>query len=337
MRIITFFLALCAAPLLFAAKSLEIYFIDVEGGQATLFVAPAGESLLVDTGWPGFGGRDAERIQKAMKSAKVKKLDYVYITHHHRDHVGGVLGLAQRVTVGTYLDHGPNIETGKGADQLNEDYQKALGLNSSKHVVVKPGDSIPIKGLDIKIVAANGERLASPLAGAGKPNPACAGVQRKEEDPTENARSAGFILTYGSFKLADLGDLTWNKEMDLVCPNNLLGNVNVYLTTHHGLESSNNPAIVRALHPQVAIMNNGAKKGGAAEAWKVVKNSPDLEDLWQLHFAVAGGKESNVPDTMIANIDEQCEGKWLELMVHPDGTYTVTNSRNKYSKSYKVR
>jgi competence protein ComEC len=324
---------LSLAPAAHAAKNLEIYFIDVEGGQSTLIIAPSGGTLLVDAGWPGYGGRDADRIAAVMKHAKVKKIDYALITHHHRDHVGGTFALTQRIPVGTFLDHGPTVEKTKDAVQMTEIYEKALA-SGSKHVVVKPGDTIPIKGLDVRIVESNGEHIASPLPGAGQPNPACAGVQRKETDASENARSAGIVLTFNSFRFADLGDLTWNKEIDLVCPINLIGTVNVYLTTHHGLDASNSPAIVHALHPKVAIMNNGAKKGGSPAAWQVVHSSPGLEDLWQLHFAVAGGKENNSPDTMIANLDENCEAKYLHLSVQPDGTYTVTNSRNKYEKTY---
>jgi competence protein ComEC len=326
--------ALLLAGSAYAAKTLEMYFVDVEGGQATLIVGPSGESLLVDTGWPGFGGRDADRIVTvAKKHAKLKKIDYVLITHHHRDHVGGVAALAERFPIGTFLDHGPSVESDKGAKELAGLYEKAMA--NAKHTVVKPGDTIPIKGLDIKIVQANGEHIASALPGAGRPNPACAGVSKKDEDPSENARSVGFILAYNSFRFADLGDLTWNKELDLVCPNNLLGEVNVYLTTHHGLDASNAPPVVQALHPKVAIMNNGAKKGGSPAAWKVIRSSPGLEDVWQLHFAVAGGKESNSPDTFLANLDEACEGKWLHLSVQPDGEYSVANSRNKFAKTYR--
>jgi beta-lactamase superfamily II metal-dependent hydrolase len=322
-----------AAPL-WAARELNIYFVDVEGGQATVIVSPSGESMVVDTGWLGYGGRDAQRIAAIAKHAKLKKIDYVLITHYHLDHVGGALGLTERIPVGTFLDHGPDTETGRQASQLDEDYKRALA--NSKHEVVKPGDTIPLKGLDIKVVEANGEHIANPLPGAGQPNAACPAVEKKQPDPSENARSAGFLLTYGSFRFIDLGDLTWNKELELACPNNLIGRVDVYLTTHHGLDQSNAPALVHALHPTVAIMNNGAKKGGSPSAWKVIRSSPGLEDIWQLHFAVAGAKETNAPDTFIANIDDPCQGNYLRVTVQQDGTYTVYNSRNKYSKTYKA-
>ncbi|MEO7142008.1 MAG: MBL fold metallo-hydrolase [Bryobacteraceae bacterium] len=336
MRKLLFFVAAIglALPAL-AARNLEIFFIDVEGGQSTLIVTPARQSLLVDTGWADYSGRDADRIVDAAKKAGVKRIDFLLVTHHHLDHVGGVPNLVERMKVGTFLDHGPTVETAKQAQGLYTAYLKAIG--SSEHKVVKPGDTIPLKGVEVEIVAANGEHITTALAGAGQPNPYCKGVERRETDPSENARSSGFVLTYGKFRFIDLGDLTWNKEMNLVCPDNLLGTVDVYLTTHHGLNQSNNPAIVDALHPRVAIMNNGAKKGGSVEAWTTVKNSPGLEDLWQLHFAVEGGKDHNVPDSFIANVDENGDGKYISLSASADGGFVVTNSRNKYTKTYPPR
>jgi hypothetical protein len=184
------------------------------------------------------------------------------------------------------------------------------------------------------VLASNGEHIAKPLDGAGQPNPLCASAVQKAPDPTENAHSLGVLISYGSFRLLDLGDLTWNKELELACPNNLIGTVDVYLTTHHGSEPSGPPQIVHALHPRVAIMNNGAKKGGSPAAWQIVKDSPGLEDLWQLHYAMEGGAAHNVADTYIANVDEFCEGKNLKLTAESNGTFTVLNSRNKYQKSY---
>jgi competence protein ComEC len=316
-----------------AKKSLEVYFIDVEGGQATLFVAPSGESMLVDTGWVGFNNRDAERIAAAAKAAGVKKIDYLVTTHYHADHVGGVPQLAAKLPIHNFVDHGPNTETGKGADVLWNAYTSYR--DKGKHIEVKPGDTIPIKGLEVKVVAAAGNVIADALAGAGTPNPACAGFKPRAEDKSENARSVGILITYGSFKMVDLGDLTWNKEFELACPNNKIGTVDVYLTTHHGMNMSGPEAIVRALHPEVAIMNNGARKGGTVEAWQTIHNSPGLTDIWQVHYSVEGGKENNAPDTFIANIDEQCEGKGIRLSALSSGTFTVYNARNKYEKTYK--
>ena len=331
----TLALLCCLTLPAFAAKPLEFFFIDVEGGQATLIVTPSHQSLLVDTGWADYSGRDADRIKAAAKKAGVKKIDFLFITHHHLDHVGGVPNLVEKMPVGTFIDHGPTVETSKESKNLYDAYMKAAA--GGQHMVAKPGDKIPLKGVDVEVVESAGEHIASAINGGGQPNPFCAGVERKRNDPSENAQSEGFLLTYGKFRFIDLGDLTWNKEMDLVCPNNLLGTVDVYLTSHHGLDASNNPAIVKALHPRVAIMNNGAKKGGSVPAWTTVHDSPGLEDLWQLHFAMAGGKEHNSPDTFIANVDEQCQGEYLTLSANEDGSFSVLNSRNKFRKAYPAR
>lgn len=318
-----------------AAKSLEFYFIDVEGGQATLIVSPSGQSMLVDAGWPGYEGRDVNRILAAARKAGVKKIDYLLSTHYHTDHIGGVPALADKFPVVTFVDHGSNMETGRGAERLSSEYERVLA--KGQRLTVKPGDSIPLKGVDIKVVAANGERIATALPAAGSANTLCSSAVKKAVDPSENARSVGFLLTFNKFRFIDLADLTWNKEIDLVCPNNLIGTVDVYLTTHHGMDLSGSETIVHALHPRVAIMNNGARKGGSVAAWKAVKSSPGLEDMWQLHFAAAGGAENNVPDVFIANTEENCQGNWIKMTVMADGTFTVYNTRNKHEKTYKAR
>ena len=324
---------LLAGTLANAAKTLDVYFLDTEGGQATLIVTPSKESILVDSGWPGFNGRDADRIKAAAKSAGVKQIDYLVLTHYHTDHAGGVSQLVERIPVKTFVDHGPNRETGKSAGELSAAWDKAVA--TGKHLVVKPGDKLPLKGVEALVVTADGASIASPVNGGGGSNQFCGATF--PEDKTENARSTGLLITYGKFRMLDLGDLTSRREMDLVCPQNRLGKIDLYLTTHHGTGSSNATGIVHAVAPRVAVMNNGAKKGGSAEAWKVVHSSPGLEDLWQLHFAVAGGKETNVADSFIANIDEACEGKYIKASAMADGSFTVLNTRNKYQKSYAAK
>jgi competence protein ComEC len=314
-------------------KPLQIYSVDVEGGQSTLIVSPAGQSILVDTGWPDFKGRDADRIVAAAKAAKIKRLDYVVITHYHRDHVGGVTQLAERLKIGTFVDHGPNQENSEDTRKNYEAYQKVI--KHAAHAVVRPGDGLPVKGITVHVLTAAGGHLGQPLPGAGEANPYCNSEPEPPVDTSENAQSVGMLITYGKFRFLDLGDLTKKKELELMCPNNPIGTVDVFLVSHHGLDSSNAKALVWAVHPRVAIMNNGAHKGGDPAAWQMVRDSPGLEDLWQLHYAVNGGKEHNVAQPFIANPDEKADaGDYIEVTAEPDGTFTVINERNKYRKIY---
>lgn len=334
----TILLAMCfslSAACFGQAKSLEVYFVDVEGGQATLIISPSRESLLIDTGWPGFNGRDAGRIVAAAHAAGLAKIDYVLITHHHTDHVGGAAQLVERIPVGTFIDHGPTVETGNNADELAAIYKTAL--SKSRHLVLKPGDKVPIRGIDVTVLTAAGQKIASPLAGAGQPNALCADAKPQEPDPGENAQSLGTLIQLGKFRMIDLGDLTWNKELALACPANRVGEVDVYLTTHHGGPSSGAPAIVHALHARVAIMNNGARKGGNPESIKTVRTAPGLEDLWQIHYAIEAGDESSSKKDFIANLEEQCEGRGIKLSAEPSGAFAVTNLRNGFTKSYPPR
>jgi competence protein ComEC len=326
-------LAMAGASLLPAAKNLEIYFIDVEGGQATLFVAPSGESMLVDTGWPGNNSRDANRIAAAAKHAGVKAIDYLVITHFHEDHVGGVPQLARKLPIRNFVDHGESVEHDQHAKELYSAYAEYRAKGS--HILAKPGVTIPIKGLDVKVLTADGDEIESPLPGAGQANPLCAAGKLQAPDASENARSVGSLITFGSFRAIDMGDLTWNKEHELVCPNNKVGTVDLYIVSHHGSAQSGSPAFVQGIHPRVAIMDNGARKGGDPPAWQAIHGSPGLEDIWQLHYSIAGGKDNNTPDTFIANTDEVGDqGNWIHVTARSDGSFTVTNARNKYAKTY---
>jgi len=317
---------------LHAGETLKVSFIDVEGGQATLIVSPSGQSLLVDAGWPGFNDRDTDRIVAAAKAAGVKQIDYLLVTHYHLDHVGGVPPLAAKIPVVTYVDHGPSIETGKEADKLVAAYRVAR--DKGQHLVVKPGDKIPIKGLNVEVVSAAGKMIPKPLPGAGAANPLCANTKLQEPDPSENAQSIGILIKYGRFRLIDLGDLTWNKEYELACPVNRIGKVDVYVVTHHGTNLSGSPAMVQVMAPRVAIMDNGAHKGGSPEAWQTMHTSPGLEDIWQLHYAVGTSQQNNSLEQFIANPEENCQGYGLELSAHADGSFTVTNARKGYAKAY---
>jgi beta-lactamase superfamily II metal-dependent hydrolase len=326
-------LFLASAVALPAAKNLEVYSIDVEGGQSTLFVAPGGETMLVDAGWPGHNHRDADRILAAAKAAGVKKIDYLVITHFHTDHVGGVPQLAEKIPIRNFVDHGAQTETGKPAEILYNAY--VAFRDKGTHIQVKPGDKIPIKGIDVQVLSADGAVISSPLPGAGQANPDCAGYQRPPADTTENGHSVGMLITFGEFRMLDLGDLTKDREYDLVCPNNKIGPVDLYLVSHHGMNMSGSAPFIHAIHPRVALMNNGPRKGGTQEAWQTIHDTPGLLDFWQLHFAIEAGKDHNTADPYIANVEEICEGKWLKVTVEKDGTFTLYNARNKFEKTYK--
>ena len=283
-------------------KTLDIYYIDTEGGQSTLFVSPSGESLLVDTG--NAGDRDLNRIVETLRAAGLSRIDHMWTTHYHGDHVGSLLELAKQFPMMRFYDHGkPNANDRIVSAQFIAAYET---LSQGKRAIVKPGDKVRMAGLDITAVSSATAVIKSNLPGGGQPNTACAGVQPKDEsayfDP-DNGESAGFVLTFGNFRTVDLGDLTWNSELDLMCPTNRLGTVDVYLTSHHGLAVSGAPALVHALQPRVAIMNNGTRKGGAPETFKVLHESPGLEDLWQLHWSYNAGLD-NAPATFVANIDD---------------------------------
>jgi competence protein ComEC len=317
-----------------AANHLLIYAIDVEGGQSTLLVdTSTGASLLVDTGWPGPDGRDAMRIQQAMRDAGIDKIDHVLITHFHDDHVGGVPELVKRVKVGEFLDHGVNRED---SDDTRHNYAAYLkAIEGKPRRIVHPGDTINIPGLEAIVLTADGEHIAAVPGVDPKPNAFCASEPKWALDKTENPRSAGVLITFGQFRFLDLGDLTKAKEIPLVCPNNLIGTVDVYLVNHHGFNLSNSKAFVDAIHPRVAIMDNGAHKAGSPEAWQTVHESPGLQDLWMLHTAEDSDAAHNSPENLIANPKgAAADGAWLKVVASTDGSFSVTNSRTGETKDY---
>jgi competence protein ComEC len=330
--------AVCASPPPDAKKSLQIYFVDVEGGQATLFVTPAGQSLLIDTGWPANDGRDADRIVAAAKKAGVSKINYVLITHFHMDHVGGLPQLVARIPVETFIDHGDNREVGDApTDEVWKAYQGLLATGKFKRITAKPGDVLPIQAMQATVVSSDGALIQKPLPGAGQENASCKESEQHPGDQTENPRSLGVFITFGKLKLLDLGDLTWDKEMQLMCPANKLGKVDVYIVSHHGWRESGSPALVHGIAPSVAIMDNGAKKGGTPSAWDIIEKSPHLEDLWQLHYSEEGGAAHNVATDLIANPDGPDAGNYLELIGSADGSFDVFNSRTQKTKHYPAR
>jgi competence protein ComEC len=330
------FAASSAAPELH--KSLQIYFVDVEGGQATLFVTPEGKSLLIDTGWPGNNGRDADRIAAAAKDAGIKKIDFVLITHYHDDHVGGAPQLAAKIPVGTFIDHGENRETSDAnASRVFAAYQQLLSSGKYKHIVAKPGEVLPITGMQVRAVTADGQVIERPLPGGGKENTNCANAAKPPVDTTENPRSLGTLITFGKLRILDLGDLTADKEMELMCPMNKIGPIDIYIASHHGFFQSGSAVLVHAITPRVAIMDNGAKKGGSPVAWDVIEKAPGLEDLWQLHYSEEGGEAHNVAASFLANLQGPDTGNYLKVTAAGDGSFAVFSSRTGETKKYAAR
>jgi competence protein ComEC len=330
-------LTLCLPVLLWSAprskaKHLLIYSIDVEGGQSTLIVGPQGDSLLVDTGWPDNNGRDAERIQSAMRDAGVTKIDHLLITHYHVDHVGGVPNLVAHVQVGEFLDHGPNREDSNSTRLGYAKYLESIG--DKLHRVVKPGDTIAMHGMNIVVLVADGEHVSAVPGIKPTPNSYCSSERKWPEDPSENARSNGFLLRFGRFSFLDLGDLTGAKEVALMCPDNPIGTVDLFLVSHHGMDLSNSRALVDAVHPLVAIMNNGPHKGGKPVAWQTVHDSPGLQALWQLHSAEDAGSK-NSPEQFIANPAGDGDGAYIKVVASENGSFSVTNSRTGLTKEYR--
>lgn len=319
-------------------RPLEIYVIDVEGGNAVLFATPSSESLLIDTGNSGTT-RDVDRIMSAVKEAGLSSIDYVITTHYHGDHVGGIVELSARIPVRNYIDHGANVQPNANVDRILQQYAEISAKVG--HVVVKAGDKIPLMGLEARVLTSAGDVIKTNLPGGGKPNPLCAGFKPKDPDATENAQSVGTLITYGKFRVIHLGDLTWNKEAELMCPTNRIGTVDLFIVSHHGLNVSNSEVLVHGLRPRVAIMNNGIRNGGLPETMRVLYSSPGLENLWQLHFPLLGGQEYAVPGVFIANLEtEQAhEGPayWIKVLVQPDGAFMVTNNRNGFGKIYPPR
>ena len=342
-------------------KTLDIYFIDTEGGQSTLYVGPGGESLLVDTGNPG--DRDLGRIHETLKTAGVVQIDHLWRTHYHGDHVGALPALARQIPIARFYDHGtPHPKDRVVAPTFMSSYEE---VSKGKRTVVKPGDRLRMAGLEVTTVASANQYIRSNLRGGGRQNPACAETRPKDEaayvDP-DNGESAGFLMVYGRFRTVNLGDLTWNGEIDLMCPTNRIGAVDVYLTSHHGLAVSGSPALVHALQPRVAVMNNVTRKGGAADAFRVLHASPGLEDLWQLHWSYNAGLD-NAPATFVANIDEPAAiagvlttpagqggrgggpggaaahtpAHLIKISAAADGAFTIWNTRTGFSQTDRPR
>lgn len=338
------------------SRTLDVYVADTEGGKAAVFVAPSGETVLIDSGNPG--ARDGDRIMAMIEQAGVKQVDHLISTHYHVDHIGGMSELAKRIPIRHYLDHGPTVEPQEQVANFQQTYAGLYG--AATHTVVKPGDRVPVAGLDWRIVTAGGQAIKDALPGGGQANADCATFTRKDSPKDENGQSVGSVVTYGQFKLIDLGDLMWDNEFDLVCPRNLLGPVDLYMVTHHGVDASGSPAFVHAIQPRVAVMQNGMRKGATVNTLQTLRSTPGFEDVWQLHWSYAAMIEHNPAGVFIANVDDlttiagvlddppgtsgpgagssaaaaHSPAYWIKISASNDGTFTVTNSRNTFSKTY---
>jgi competence protein ComEC len=333
-----------------AAKTLTFYTIDVEGGKSVLVVSPTGESMLFDAGWPGAGNRAAstERIVAALKGAGLKQLDFLVISHFDIDHIGDSPALAEQFPIRHIMDHGqiqfpaakPGAPSGtpSGSERFNAyaELRQKIG-----HTVLKPGDKIPLKGLDIEVVTSAGRLLTKPLKGAGAANPLCAANPQAApiERDVEDDQSVGLLFTFGKFRMLDLADLEAHLSHELVCPVNLIGSVDVYHVNVHGQFKGMAAELTGAIRPTVAIMGNGARKGADPATWPILRATAGLEDIWQVHYSAAGTKDTNPPPDFIANLDRPAGEvadlfAMIKVAVQSDGTYTLTNTRSGFSKTY---
>ncbi len=346
-------------------KTADFYFIDVTLGNATLIVTPAGETMLLDTGT----ARTTGRVIETARAAGVQRIDHLLVTHYHDDHFGAAAELAEKMPVGEFIDHGPSVESNKddawwqarrgpwfkpGKGQLYDEsvaaYEKAR--EKSKHRVVKSGDVLPVKGLLVQVLTAGGKVISKPLPGAGGAN-AAGSFERRAPDDAEDAQSIGVLVTFGKFRFVYLGDLSWNESGALFTPEDKVGPVDAYVVTHHAQSFPRSmgdyyrglcacpPCELEALRPRVAILSLGSfgHRGGDDEAIKVVRNSPGLEDLWQTEKVIEGGeKDHNSPDDFIAFVGRlDRTTRFIKLSARADGSFTVSNSRNQFTKSYPAR
>lgn len=331
---------------------LQIFFVDVEGGQATLFVTPAGGSLLIDTGWPDHDNRDADRIVAAARQAGITRLDYVLISHYHVDHVGGLPQLVAKIPIGTFLDHGPDREVApvpgwQSTKAGYEAYQKILATGKYKHIVLHAGENLPVKGLDATVVSADGTVIDHPLHGAGAPNSNCGAIDKdpsgfQDPDMTENGRAVAIVIRFGRVQILDPADLTWDRERMLMCPVNKLGHINLYIVGNHGMAGATSPALVYGIAPQVAIMDNGSFKGGGIPALDLIRNAPSKPALWELHYAERAG-EHNSEAPFIANLEAPKQrgpegvndkGYMVKVTVNRNGHFAVLNERTGEVQEY---
>ena len=324
MFFLTAFLSLPALPLTAAADSsdgrLDIYFIDVEGGAATLIVTPGGESLLIDSGFPDNNGRDLNRILTMCRQVGIEHIDHAAVTHWHRDHYGNHAALSTQISVGTFWDRGIPASL-REDDQFENRIAEYRSATQNESKTLRAGDTLPLKSghtpLSVHILTASREVIPN----TGATNPWAKLHVPQDEDLSDNAASLSFLLRFGEFEFLCCGDLTWNIEAKLVTPNNPVGTVDLFMVTHHGLPNSNNPVLVRAVDPLVAVMCNGPAKGGHPGVIKTLRQVDSLQDLYQLHRNMDLEPEEQAPAAFIANhgTTTGCHGIHVEASVAPNG------------------
>ena len=313
---------------------LRVHIIDTEGGKAMIVLAPGGETMLVDAGYPVPEGRDTDRIVAAADALGIKYFDYIVATHYDKDHSGNIPNLDARIPGRVFVDHGDILPTAQDRNRQLYYLPYLKAIAGRPRMVVRPGDVLPLKGVRITVVSAGGEALAKPVQGEPGPNPLCAGSPAPQPlDSDDNAGSVGLLYEFGRFRMLDLADLLQAVECKLMCPANVIGPVDLFMVSHHGFKASNSRLLVHSVRPRVAILNNSARKGGEAEVLDILRSSPGFQDLWQMHRSAAAGQK-NAPEDFIANPGEPCEARTITVAALYNGVFTVTNAGNNFSRTY---
>jgi beta-lactamase superfamily II metal-dependent hydrolase/catechol 2,3-dioxygenase-like lactoylglutathione lyase family enzyme len=327
-----------------AEKTLDIYFLDMVGGGSTLIVTPLGESVLIDTGSREPMHRDADRIYQACKDAGLKQIDYLITTHFHLDHFGALLELSKRIPIKSFYDKGvlppADEQDSDWFRQLYPLYQQAT-KNSVKPL--RAGDDVPLindpagKIPPIKLHCVASEKKIEGFD--GDIDAAVEGFEIRKPDESDNARSIALVLTYGRFKFFAGGDITWNVEHHLAQPTNRIGKVDLYQVTHHGLDLSNNPVLLKALNPTVCVSMNGPRKGIEPNTFKAIKGLSSVKAIYQIHYNTQFGDAGNTGSEFIANPKEsQKEGRYIKASIYPEkGIFTISIGRDGQAKSYPIQ